>query len=56
MSDFGIFGKGLTDTPDVLDWVGFAIGAAATVALGVLVTRKTKAIFEAPHPRRKRRR
>ena len=53
---FGIFGKGLTDTPDVLDWVGFAIGAAATVALGVLVTRKTKAIFEAPHPRRKRRR
>jgi uncharacterized membrane protein YdjX (TVP38/TMEM64 family) len=54
---FGIFGKGLSgDSPDMLDWLFFGIGALATVALGVLVTRKTKAVFDSPRQPRRRRR
>jgi uncharacterized membrane protein YdjX (TVP38/TMEM64 family) len=48
---FGIFGKGLGNGPSVLDWVLFGLGVLATVALGILVTRKVKNKFaegEAP--------
>ncbi|MBV8506220.1 MAG: TVP38/TMEM64 family protein [Alphaproteobacteria bacterium] len=39
---FGIFGKGLGSGPTVFDWVLFGIGVLATVALAILVARKTK--------------
>jgi uncharacterized membrane protein YdjX (TVP38/TMEM64 family) len=39
---FGIFGKGLGNGPDVFDWVLFGLGVLATVALAVIVVRKTK--------------
>jgi uncharacterized membrane protein YdjX (TVP38/TMEM64 family) len=41
----GIFGYRLKAGPGALDWTLFAIGIAATVGLGVLVARKTKAKF-----------
>jgi uncharacterized membrane protein YdjX (TVP38/TMEM64 family) len=40
---FGIFGKGLGSGPTVFDWVLFGLGVLATVALAILVARKTKA-------------
>jgi uncharacterized membrane protein YdjX (TVP38/TMEM64 family) len=42
---FGIFGKGLERGPGVLDWVLFGLGVLATIALAVLVIRKTKTMF-----------
>jgi uncharacterized membrane protein YdjX (TVP38/TMEM64 family) len=42
---FGIFGKGLGNGLSVLDWVILGLGVLATVALGVLVARKTKTKF-----------
>jgi uncharacterized membrane protein YdjX (TVP38/TMEM64 family) len=42
---FGIFGKGLGKGVSPLEWALLGIGVAATIALGVLVTRKTKAKF-----------
>jgi uncharacterized membrane protein YdjX (TVP38/TMEM64 family) len=42
---FGIFGKGLGNGASVLDWVLFGVGVLATIALGVMVTRKAKAKF-----------
>jgi uncharacterized membrane protein YdjX (TVP38/TMEM64 family) len=50
---FGIFGYGLHKGPGVLDWVLLGAGVLATIALGIVVTRKTKQVFEAS-PRRKR--
>lgn len=54
---FGIFGKGLASGGSVLDWVLFGLGVAATIVLGVIVTRKTKAKFAADRrtPRRRKR-
>jgi uncharacterized membrane protein YdjX (TVP38/TMEM64 family) len=42
---FGMFGKGLGEGLGPVDWVLFGAGALATVVLGVLVTRMTKAKF-----------
>ena len=42
---FGIFGKGLGNGPSVFDWVLFGLGVLATIALAILVIRKTKAKF-----------
>jgi uncharacterized membrane protein YdjX (TVP38/TMEM64 family) len=42
---FGIFGKGLGNGASALDWGLFGVGVLATIALAVLVTRKTKAKF-----------
>jgi uncharacterized membrane protein YdjX (TVP38/TMEM64 family) len=49
---FGIFGKGLGNGVGGLDWALLGLGLLATVALGILVTRRTQAIFE--HEGRKR--
>jgi uncharacterized membrane protein YdjX (TVP38/TMEM64 family) len=42
---FGIFGKGLGDGPSAFDWVLFGLGVLATIALAILVLRKTKTKF-----------
>ncbi|MGA8399915.1 MAG: TVP38/TMEM64 family protein [Stellaceae bacterium] len=42
---FGMFGKGLGKGVSPMDWALFGVGALATIVLGVLVTRKTKAKF-----------
>jgi uncharacterized membrane protein YdjX (TVP38/TMEM64 family) len=42
---FGIFGQALGKGANALDWVMFAVGALATIVLGVIVTRKTKTAF-----------
>lgn len=42
---FGIFGKGFGNGLSVFDWVMFGLGVLATVALAVLVARKTKTKF-----------
>jgi uncharacterized membrane protein YdjX (TVP38/TMEM64 family) len=43
---FGIFGEGLGKaSATVVEWVLFGLGVVATIALGVLVARKTKAKF-----------
>jgi uncharacterized membrane protein YdjX (TVP38/TMEM64 family) len=42
---FGIFGQALGRGGGVLDWVLLCLGALTTIALGVIVTRKTKAVF-----------
>jgi len=42
---FGIFGKGLGKGASPIDWVIFGVGCLATIALGVVVTRQTKAKF-----------
>ena len=42
---FGIFGKGLGNGLSALDWVMFGLGVVATIALAVLVARKTKTKF-----------
>jgi hypothetical protein len=44
-SRFGIFGKGLGNGPSVLDWVLLSLGVGSTVALGILVTKKSKVMF-----------
>ena len=54
---FGMFGKGLGKGAGPVDWALFAVGALATIALGVLVTRKTKEKFaESGNPKRRKRR
>ena len=42
---FGIFGKGLGNGPSLSDWVLFGLGVLATIALALLVIRKTKTKF-----------
>ena len=42
---FGIFGKGLGNGPSFFDWVLFGLGVLATIALAILVIRKTKTKF-----------
>ena len=39
---FGIFGKGLGSGPTTFDWVLFGFGILTTVALAIIVVRKTK--------------
>ena len=39
---FGIFGKGLGNGPSIFDWALFGLGILATIALAILVARKTK--------------
>jgi uncharacterized membrane protein YdjX (TVP38/TMEM64 family) len=52
---FGMFGKGVAKGVGPVDWALFGAGALATVALGVLVTRKTKAKFaENDRPKRRK--
>jgi uncharacterized membrane protein YdjX (TVP38/TMEM64 family) len=43
---FGIFGKGFGKDTSVLDWVLLGAGLLATVALGVIVTRRTQSLLE----------
>jgi uncharacterized membrane protein YdjX (TVP38/TMEM64 family) len=53
---FGVFGKGLGSSgPGVLDWALAAAGIAATIALGVIVGRKTREKFAETKRRRRRR-
>ncbi len=49
---FGIFGKGLGNGANPLEWGLFGGGIVATIVLGVLVTRKTKAKFSKAKKRR----
>jgi uncharacterized membrane protein YdjX (TVP38/TMEM64 family) len=53
---FGIFGKGLGSGGSVLDWVLFGVGILATIVLGLVVARKTKAVFAEGAKSRRRRR
>jgi uncharacterized membrane protein YdjX (TVP38/TMEM64 family) len=50
---FGIFGYGLNKGPSVLDWVLLGLGVIATIVLGIVVTRKTRRVFEASWRRRR---
>ena len=50
----GIFGYGLGKGTSALDWVLLGIGLVATVALGIIVTRKTKEKLTVPERRRRR--
>ncbi|HWB48575.1 MAG TPA: TVP38/TMEM64 family protein [Stellaceae bacterium] len=43
---FGIFGAGLGKGVSALDWLLLGVGLIATIALGIVVTRKTKHLFE----------
>src|ERR1700730_13743227 len=47
---FGIFGKGLGNGPSVFDWMLFGLGVLATIALAILVIRKTKTKFAEENP------
>ena len=47
---FGIFGKGLGNGPSFFDWVLFGLGVLATIALAILVIRKTKTKFAEGNP------
>ena len=47
---FGIFGKGLGKGPSFFDWVLFGLGVLATIALAILVIRKTKTKFAEENP------
>jgi uncharacterized membrane protein YdjX (TVP38/TMEM64 family) len=47
---FGIFGKGLGSGPSFFDWVLFGLGVLATIALAILVIRKTKTKFAEENP------
>ena len=47
---FGIFGKGLGNGPSVFDWMLFGLGVLATIALAILVIRKTKPKFAEENP------
>jgi uncharacterized membrane protein YdjX (TVP38/TMEM64 family) len=49
---FGIFGKGLSSGVSALDLLLFGAGLLATVALGVIVTRKARSIFDPKKSRR----
>jgi uncharacterized membrane protein YdjX (TVP38/TMEM64 family) len=49
---FGIFGKGLGNGPNVIDWVLFGLGILATIALAILVTRTAKTKFKSESSRR----
>ena len=49
---FGMFGKSFDQRHGVVDWVLFALGVMATIALAVLVTRKTKEKFAEADKRR----
>ena len=51
---FGMFGKGLGSGAGWLDWLLLALGGLATLALGIIVTRKTKAKFAEPETTRER--
>lgn len=42
---FGMFGQGLGKGVGPAEWILFGVGALATIVLGVIVTRKTKAKF-----------
>lgn len=53
---FGIFGKGLGQGGSMLDWVLFGTGVLATIGLGVIVGRKSKAILGESRKRARRRR
>ncbi|HWD57878.1 MAG TPA: TVP38/TMEM64 family protein [Stellaceae bacterium] len=53
---FGIFGHALGKGGSMLDWVLFAAGVVATIALGAVVTRKTKSVFAQSRRSRRRRR
>jgi len=50
----GIFGYGLGKGTSALDWVLLGIGLVATVALGIIVTRKTKEKLTVPERRKRR--
>jgi uncharacterized membrane protein YdjX (TVP38/TMEM64 family) len=51
----GIFGYGLGKGTSALDWVLLGVGLLATVVLGIIVTRRTKAAFDrADRPKRRR--
>ncbi|HTZ36948.1 MAG TPA: TVP38/TMEM64 family protein [Stellaceae bacterium] len=52
---FGMFGKELGGGASALDWALLGFGAAATVALGVVVTRRTRAAFNTREASRARR-
>jgi uncharacterized membrane protein YdjX (TVP38/TMEM64 family) len=52
---FGIFGQALGQGGSALDWGLLGLGVVATVALGVIVTRKTKAVFARAGGRKRRR-
>ena len=52
---FGIFGHALGQGGGVLDWTLFGAGVLATITLGVIVTRKTKAILASCRKSRRRR-
>ncbi len=47
---FGIFGKGLGNGPTFFDWLLFGLGVLATIALAILVIRKTKTKFAEENP------
>jgi uncharacterized membrane protein YdjX (TVP38/TMEM64 family) len=47
---FGIFGKGLGNGPSFFDWMLFGLGVLATIALAILVIRKTKTKFAEENP------
>jgi uncharacterized membrane protein YdjX (TVP38/TMEM64 family) len=50
----GIFGYGLGKGASALDWVLLGAGVLATVALGVIVTRRTKSLLEEQERRPRR--
>jgi uncharacterized membrane protein YdjX (TVP38/TMEM64 family) len=52
---FGIFGQTLGKGGSVLDWLLFGAGVLATIALGIIVTRETKAKFAGRRKSRRRR-
>lgn len=52
---FGIFGHALGQGGNILDWGIFGLGVVATIVLGVVVTRKTKAKFAEGRRTRRRR-
>jgi hypothetical protein len=47
---FRYFGKGLGNGPSFFDWVLFGLGVLATIALAILVIRKTKTKFAEENP------
>jgi uncharacterized membrane protein YdjX (TVP38/TMEM64 family) len=52
---FGIFGHALGQGGNLLDWALFGVGVLATIALGVIVTRKTQAKLAESRKSRRRR-
>src|SRR5262249_29924858 len=43
---FGIFGYGLSKGLGALDWILLSLGVVATIVLGIVVTSKTRQVFE----------